>query len=768
MSFTNSSDEKKSFSCYYRLKKYGICILALSLLVLSSAIVSAAAESLQFNEIGDQTVTAGDAVSFTVSAVGPAPDQIRYGVENMPSDASIDENTGEFSWTPSAGEHQLQFFATDGASTVTQFVTIYVIAPVNENNPPLFPPVDPQYVDENSFLTFTLPASDDDGDEITFSSSPLPAGAELDPSTGIFEWTPATGQAGTYDINFMVSDGALSASATGKIIVNAPVNPVNNPPLLPPAGPYYVAENSPLMFTLGASDEDGDELTYSSSNLPVGADLNPGTGIFKWTPGKAGTYPIKFTVSDGTDSASTTAEVIVSAPVNPVNNPPLFPSAGPYYVAENSPLTFTLGASDEDGNKLTYSSSNLPEGADLDPNTGIFKWTPTTDQAGTYDINFMVSDGALSASTTAKITVSEVNSETGAAPVIATIAAKTVVVKNTLQFEVKASGGNDTLVFSATEMPSGATFNDTTHIFKWVPSTSQTGMHSVTFKVTDGESTDEETVSISVKEASDSSDDSTGGSASGGSSGGSGGSSQASSEEYENIEFKDYSIKYVLKDVDNVFSFKRENNSIQSVIIRTRLNQGETKSTVEMLKNTSSMAKKDAPGIVYRNLNIWVGDEKFSSSNLIEAKVEFMVEKAWLTENSVDPASIKLLRYSDSWGYVPTSIKGQDKTYVYYTAKVPEFSVFAISSVDESAFAEDGEGNQSNDDENISRSVDDSEGLNGTAPINPEKKSSWLILFVLVGMAGVGTVGYMYREKVSEMLFKLGNSDGKSYRRSKR
>ena len=582
MSFTNSSDEKKSFSCYYRLKKYGICILALSLLVLSSAIVSAAAESLQFNEIGDQTVTAGDAVSFTVSAVGPAPDQIRYGVENMPSDASIDENTGEFSWTPSAGEHQLQFFATDGASTVTQFVTIYVIAPVNENNPPLFPPVDPQYVDENSFLTFTLPASDDDGDEITFSSSPLPAGAELDPSTGIFEWTPATGQAGTYDINFMVSDGALSAS------------------------------------------------------------------------------------------------------------------------------------------------------------------------------------------TTAKITVSEVNSETGAAPVIATIAAKTVVVKNTLQFEVKASGGNDTLVFSATEMPSGATFNDTTHIFKWVPSTSQTGMHSVTFKVTDGESTDEETVSISVKEASDSSDDSTGGSASGGSSGGSGGSSQASSEEYENIEFKDYSIKYVLKDVDNVFSFKRENNSIQSVIIRTRLNQGETKSTVEMLKNTSSMAKKDAPGIVYRNLNIWVGDEKFSSSNLIEAKVEFMVEKAWLTENSVDPASIKLLRYSDSWGYVPTSIKGQDKTYVYYTAKVPEFSVFAISSVDESAFAEDGEGNQSNDDENISRSVDDSEGLNGTAPINPEKKSSWLILFVLVGMAGVGTVGYMYREKVSEMLFKLGNSDGKSYRRSKR
>ena len=420
------------------------------------------------------------------------------------------------------------------------------------------------------------------------------------------------------------------------------------------------------------------------------------------------------------------------------------------------------------GTKLTYLSPPRPEGAELDASTGIFEWTPATGQAGTYDIDFTVSDGTQSDNATAKITVSEADSETDVPPEIATIASKTVVVKNTLQFTVKASGGNDTLVFSATEMPSGATFDNQTHLFKWTPSTSQIGMHSVTFEVTDGESTDEETVSIIVKEASESTGGSTGGSSSGGSSGGSSGSSQASSEEYENIEFKDYSIKYVLKDVDNAFSFKRENNSIQSVIIRTRLNQGETKSTVEMLKNTSSMAKKDAPGIVYRNLNIWVGDEKFSSSNLIEAKVEFMVEKAWLTENSVDPASIKLLRYSDSWGYLPTSIKGQDKTYVYYTTKVPEFSVFAISSVDESAFAEDGEGNESNDDENISRSVDDSEGLNGTAPITPEKKSSWLILFVLVGMAGVGTVGYMYREKVSEILFKLGNSDGKSYRRSKR
>ena len=96
---------------------------------------------------------------------------------------------------------------------------------------------------------------------------PLPAGAELDSSTGIFEWTPATGQAGTYSITFTASDGALSASTTGKIIVNAPVNPVNAAPLFLPVDPQYVDENSPLTFTLTASDNDGDE-TYLSLTAP--------------------------------------------------------------------------------------------------------------------------------------------------------------------------------------------------------------------------------------------------------------------------------------------------------------------------------------------------------------------------------------------------------------------------------------------------------------------------------------------------------------------
>lgn len=45
-------------------------------------------------------------------------------------------------------------------------------------------------------------------------------------------------------------------------------------------------------------------------------------------------------------------------------------------------LTFTVTASDPDGNTLTYTAGNLPSGAGFDPATRTFTWTPAYTQAG--------------------------------------------------------------------------------------------------------------------------------------------------------------------------------------------------------------------------------------------------------------------------------------------------------------------------------------------------------------------------------------------------
>jgi len=72
-------------------------------------------------------------------------------------------------------------------------------------------------------------------------------------------------------------------------------------------------------------------------------------------------------------------------------------------IGEN--LNFTVKASDTDGDSLTYSASGLPTGATLNNKSGLFSWTPTAGQEGTYKITFKASDGTFSDSETASISV---------------------------------------------------------------------------------------------------------------------------------------------------------------------------------------------------------------------------------------------------------------------------------------------------------------------------------------------------------------------------
>ena len=77
---------------------------------------------------------------------------------------------------------------------------------------------------------------------------------------------------------------------------------IDRPPVLNAIGNKNVNEGATLAFTLSASDADGDTLTYSASNLPVGATFNSTTRTFSWTPGysQAGVYAnVHFQVSDG-------------------------------------------------------------------------------------------------------------------------------------------------------------------------------------------------------------------------------------------------------------------------------------------------------------------------------------------------------------------------------------------------------------------------------------------------------------------------------------
>ena len=125
--------------------------------------------------------------------------------------------------TLAAGQYYnltLEYFNATGAAGVVlswlppggskQVIPVTNLTPYGNNNPPSLLPIADQSVSRNGFFTFTAHATDADAppQSLTFSLDPgAPAGATVDPITGVFTWTPAAAQPyGPYTITLRVLD----------------------------------------------------------------------------------------------------------------------------------------------------------------------------------------------------------------------------------------------------------------------------------------------------------------------------------------------------------------------------------------------------------------------------------------------------------------------------------------------------------------------------------------------------------------------------------
>ena len=93
-----------------------------------------------------------------------------------------------------------------------------------------------------------------------------------------------------------------------------------------------------------------------------------------------------------------------------------------------------------------------------------------------------------------------VNLRSNYPPVLDAIGNKSVNEGQPLQFTISATDpDDDPLVYSASNLPSGATFNQNTRTFAWTPVSSQTGSYpDICFEVSDGSLSDTEEIKISV------------------------------------------------------------------------------------------------------------------------------------------------------------------------------------------------------------------------------------------------------------------------------
>lgn len=163
----------------------------------------------------------------------------------------------------------------------------------------------------------------------------------------------------------------------------------------------------------------------------------------------------------------------------------------------------------------------------------------------------------------------------------------------------------------------------------------------------------------------------------------SGGGSGSTGEAFENIAFKDVKTENIISGLEISYVFDEEQNAIQYINFSALRNYGRVSTTIEVLKGRSTLVDESAPGIVYSNLNIWVGISGFATEdNIANPVIGFRVAKEWLTENGLDGNSIALYRYSEGkWNALDTKKVGEDDEFLYFEAKATGFSSFAICAL---------------------------------------------------------------------------------------
>lgn len=286
-------------------------------------------------------------VTFANSSTDPDNDSLTYqwAYQEPNSTAWVNYSTAEnptrvFS---KKGTWNIRLMVSDGAAThsVTKLLTVQNRPPVASFN------WSPTTIYNNTNVTFENGSTDSDNDALTYqwayqkpnSSSWINFSTAENPSR-IFT------EKGTWNIRLTTSDGTSSHSTTKALTVT------NRSPI--PAfnwNPVTIHTNTTVTFNNESTDPDSDPLTNQWAYQKPGSttwtnfstEKNP-TQVF----GEKGTWNIRLTVTDGTETKTLTKQLVVR------NTPPKVSlTYSPSNIYEGDTVTLTAIPTDLDGDKMT-------------------------------------------------------------------------------------------------------------------------------------------------------------------------------------------------------------------------------------------------------------------------------------------------------------------------------------------------------------------------------------------------------------------------------
>src|SRR5690554_5734160 len=401
--------------------------------------------------IAENSAMAGMVVT-DANATDAEGEMLTYSLNNMDGYYSIDPATGIVTLTQAgadwvnAGNNlpAVSVTVTDGTTPVTGTAAMPLTSLVNDA------PVamnDAISIVEDTIFTSTVSLLANDSDEesaitvIAGTYTTAQGGTISIATDGSYTYTPALNFTGTDSVDYTITDGSLTDTATLTITVS----PVNDAPVAVDDA-ISIAEDTVFTSTVSllANDSDVDSSftavagTYTTAQggtIVIAAD-----GQYVYTP-KAnfnGTDTVDYTITDGSLTDTGTLTIVVT-PVNdaPVANPDTAT------VVEDTLTTINVLGNDTDAemDTVTVTAAAALHGTVTTNPDGTLSYTPNTNYTGADTISYSITDGnGGTSSSVVNVTVTPVND----APVLSFTNTLTNIAENSAMAGMVVTDANAT------------------------------------------------------------------------------------------------------------------------------------------------------------------------------------------------------------------------------------------------------------------------------------------------------------------------------------